>query len=228
MTDRREEVYRSIRRKLLEGVFHSRRDLSRHRLAAALKASPSNVQWALTRLEAEKVLEIRPQAGTCVRRLDREEFRRLYELRELLEPYAAARAARFITEAQLARLKRNCRETAELYDGLARCEPDRWPPGYIERDVRLENTFHGTILEAAQHPEIAHLMENLVIPLIEFEYGRIKHWPHPALVAIFRSTLADHRGLLEAMGRRDARQARLLMRRHLRLLRGLRKRRDGS
>jgi len=64
---------------------------------------------------------------------------------------------------------------AKLYEELARSEPDRRPPGYFACHVRLENTFHGTILGAAQHPEIAHLMENLVIPLLEFECGRIKH-----------------------------------------------------
>jgi DNA-binding GntR family transcriptional regulator len=221
MSERREEVYRSIRRKLLEGVFHTRRDLSRHRLATALKASPSNVQWALTRLEAEKVLEVRPQAGTVVRQLNWEEFRRLCDLRVLIEPYAAARAARFITEAQLARLERNCQEMADLHEELTRSESGSWPPGYPERDVRLENAFHGTILEAAQHPEAAHVVQNLVIPLLEFEYSWMRQWSHATLVANSRLVLADHRRLLDTLRRGDSRQVQLCMRRHLR--RGLQK-----
>ena len=74
MVEQRDTTYRQIREKLLDGSIRSPRDLSRRRLAAALDATPTHTQWALNRMEAEGLLESRPQSGTFVRKLSPQEL----------------------------------------------------------------------------------------------------------------------------------------------------------
>jgi DNA-binding GntR family transcriptional regulator len=212
----REEVYRAVRRKLLEGTIHSHRDLARNRLASVLKASTGVVQWVLTQLEAEKVLEIRPQSGTFVRRLDFEEFQHLCDIRELLEPHAAAQAARFITSRQLEQLERIWQKMADFQEELKKSERTSLPSDYSERDARLEHEFHGTILEAARNPELAHIVENMVIPIVVYEHSLILEWPLPDAIKNGDLGLEAHKGILDALRQGHSGLAQRRMRHHLR------------
>jgi DNA-binding GntR family transcriptional regulator len=211
--DPRGMTYRRIRGKLLDGTVRSRRDLSRRRLAASLKVNPSHVQWALMRMEAEGLLESRPQSGTFIRRLTPEEFRNLHDIRELIEPYAAARAARMITPELLARLEQVVQETASYPDDLAAVKGDQVPARLVERIIRLETAFHGAILEAAQNPEALRIVEHAQI----FTH-LTRYFPsvsRAALIADARATLAGHRAILAALRTGNAKLARRLMKEHL-------------
>ena len=214
MSELQELAYRSIRRGLLEGSIRSPRDLSQRKLAAALKVDPNSVRCALVRLEAEKVLTRQPQSGTFVRRLDADEFRRLYDIRALMEPYAAGRAAQFINREQLGRLAAACRGMSGLLDDLRRCGPDEWPTEYSARILRLEHEFHGTILEAAQAPEAAHIVENFRVLMHVCSFT--EQWPRPALLAAIGATVKEHRAIFHALRKGDVSRSRARMLRHLR------------
>jgi DNA-binding GntR family transcriptional regulator len=216
MADTREAVYRAIRDKLLEGAFRSPKELSRQRLAAALKTSPGVVQWALVRLEAENVLQVRPSSGTCVRRFTREEYQRLYELRVVIEPYVAARAACLMTAAKFKPLERTVRDMAQLIEEFERGRLDILSDEYRERDVRLEYQFHGGIADAAQHPTVAHLLGNLFIPVLAYEDSSWSLCPRDDLEENLRMTLQEHRDILDALRRKDPSAAREAMYRSLR------------
>jgi DNA-binding GntR family transcriptional regulator len=213
MIDPRQETYLRIRGKLLDGTVRSPRDLSRRRLAASLSANPGHVQWALAKMEAEGLLESRPQSGTFIRRLTPEEFRNLYDIRELIEPYAAARAARRITPELLARLERTLAENAAVPEELSRGTDDRVPARISEKIVRLETEFHRTILEAAQNPEAMRIVEHAQIftHLARFFHEASRE----AVIEDARMTLAGHRAILDAIRRGDSRRARSLMKEHL-------------
>jgi len=211
--DPRSLAYQGIRRKLLDGSVQSRRDLSRRRLATDLNVSPGHVQWALARMEAEGVLESRPQSGTFIRRLKPREFRNLFDVRKLVEPYAAARAAQWITVEALARLERLMAEMATLPEEIAAAPADEIPPDYVRRNTRLEIGFHGIILEAARNPEAARIVENAQILTHLASY--FPAMTHDELIQDSRHTLAGHREIFDAIRLGDARRARRSMRRHL-------------
>ncbi len=212
-TDSRNDTYRKIRQKLLEGSVRSPKDLSRRKLALLLNETPGNVQWALARMEAEGVLETRPQSGTFVRRLTPREFRNLHDIRKLVEPYAAARAARLITSDLLARLEQTVQEMASLPGDIARATPDRVSSEIVERIIHLESTFHGTILEAAQNPEATRIVEHAQL----FTH-LTRYFPaisHEALIADARLSLEGHRAILEAVRLGNAKLARRRMKEHV-------------
>jgi len=211
--DTRNETYRKIRQKLLDGTIRSPKDLSRRKLAAQLNESPGNVQWALARMEAEGVLETRPQSGTFVRQLSPREFRNLHDIRKLIEPYAAARAARLITPDLLVQLDRTVQEMSSLTEEIARATGDSVSPEIIERIVRLESIFHGAILDAAQNPEATKIVEHVQL----FTY-LTRYFPcvsREALIIDTQSSLAGHRSIVEAIRAGNARLARRRMKEHI-------------
>jgi DNA-binding GntR family transcriptional regulator len=212
--DFQERAYVWTRKKLVEGRVRSRRDLSRRQLAKELGVSPGSVDYALSRLEGEGLLETRPQAGTFIRQLTRDEFRDLYEVRQCIEPYAAARAAERITAAQLKRLERCYRAMTALHAELEAAMPNALPPDYVGKSIRLEHEFHGAIMEAAGNREATRIIENARILLHVLQ--TTTQWPLEAFFADMVETLAQHRSIIDALRERDPALARQRMDHHLR------------
>ncbi|MBL8583980.1 MAG: GntR family transcriptional regulator, partial [Rhizobiaceae bacterium] len=67
------QVYRSIRQGLMSGVIAPGAVLTSRSLAAQLLVSPQPVRDALKRLEADGILESRPQSGFFLRGLTADE-----------------------------------------------------------------------------------------------------------------------------------------------------------
>ena len=213
MIDDRTQAYERIRRKLLDGSVQSPRDLSRRRLAASLNVNPGHVQWALNRMEAEGLLESRPQSGTFIRRLTPQQFRNLYDIRKLIEPFAAARAARLITPDLLARLDRSIEQMAEIAESLEQLSDECVPAEVIERVIHAEIDFHGTILEAAQNPEAARIVEHTQIFFHLMRY--VPEVSREVLRQDVQSTMVGHRDILEAIRHGNAKVARRRMKAHV-------------
>ena len=78
---------------LSEGGHDAAAPLSERKLAESLGVGRTPVREALRDLARDGVLEVRPARGTFVHRLDTEELRELYEVRQSLEGLAARLAA---------------------------------------------------------------------------------------------------------------------------------------
>jgi DNA-binding GntR family transcriptional regulator len=207
-----EQAYQMIRRKILEGRVRSRKDLSRRVLQAELGVSSICVQVALARLEGERLLESRPQSGTFLRKVDLKEYCDHYEVRECIEPYAAGRAARRITPAQLKQVKQSCRDYKAVEDYF-RTGPAAVSEEVLDRTVRAERLFHGTIMEASGNDTAAHIIETLSIE----NYNRVTnaHLPPAIFLKLTELAVRDHCRILAALQSGDARKAVRSMRYHL-------------
>src|SRR3954464_14907703 len=122
---------------ILEGVLQPGERLRAEALAQRFGTSRTPVREALLQLEAQGLVDVEPNRGAVVRRFDRAALRDLYEVRALLEPQAAARAARRIGPEAIRELE-------------ALCEAE---------DLILANeAFHRIILEAAGSPRLSTAM----------------------------------------------------------------------
>ena len=215
MIETSEAVYRTIRQQLLEGRLHGGRNLSQRRLAADLNVSPTNVRRALSRLEAEKLVESRPQSGTFLRQLSPREFRWHYAIRQQIEPYAAGRAGRYITLPQLKRLEKIWCDMDSLVSELEDTKQADLPVDYQERIVRAEHAFHGTIIAAARNPVATHLLENLRI--LHYLAARLVANSRSVQIKKARAALHEHQLILDALRARDPSLAYRRMRYHLKM-----------
>jgi DNA-binding GntR family transcriptional regulator len=89
----RDDVFEILRSAILNGTFAPGSRLRIQDLSARLEVSPTPVREALRRLEASGLVHSDPHRGARVTRLEAREIDELYEVRLLLEPAAARRAA---------------------------------------------------------------------------------------------------------------------------------------
>jgi GntR family transcriptional regulator, colanic acid and biofilm gene transcriptional regulator len=141
-------AYASLRDALIEGAFAPGARLSLRLVAAALGVSAMPVRAALRRLAAEQAVEVGAQGSFVVPRLTRPAYRELVELRLLLEPLAAAKAAARLDRAGVAALGRLAAQAkAARHDG-------DWE-AYRAADHKL----HRDLYRAAQAPLLLATIE---------------------------------------------------------------------
>jgi DNA-binding GntR family transcriptional regulator len=97
-------AYATLRREIVEGRFAPGRRMREIELAQRLGISRTPTRQALSRLELEGLLALRPRSGLVVSVLDMDAVEELYEMRSALEGTAAAMAARHASPRDLALL----------------------------------------------------------------------------------------------------------------------------
>ena len=194
-------VHHRLRAWIMDGTPPAGERLVVDGLARDLDVSPTPVREALARLESEGLVVKEPRRGWSIAPLlDRDGVADLYQLRLLLEPWAAGQAARRASEADVAGLR------AEL----DRCPvaPAEGPfegyRGIVEHDVR----FHGLVLDLAASPAVRRAFDatHCHLQVFRLAYGR----------AMGDDALAEHRAVVAAVAAGDPRAAERAMRAHLR------------
>jgi DNA-binding GntR family transcriptional regulator len=141
-----EQAYLAIRDRILRGQLPLGAALSRRRLADELGMSPLPVSEAVQRLEAEGLLESRPQVGTRVRIPTEEYVRDSFIVREALESQSArlfAERAGFAERQELIRM-------AEHVDALFnQCNGSERDPEFLFAVHGYHFQFHMKITEHA-------------------------------------------------------------------------------
>lgn len=144
-------AYREIKRRITELVYNPGDKLSEVRIANELGFGRSPVRTAFSRLQSEGWIEISPQSGTFVRGLSDSEITEILETRLVLESYLAGRAAKKITEAELAHL----RAAFAAFDEVMASDK-------LEDYLELDLQFHLTIYKAAGNQLITGILVNLI------------------------------------------------------------------
>lgn len=187
----------AIRDGILEGRLLPGDRLKEDMLAKELAVSRTPIREAIAMLQAEGLLESQQHRGAQVRSYTPSELEEIYDLRSLLEGYAARRAATRITDRQLARL----RTSVERMEKLS--------PDDVEQLVQQNGIFHDTILQAADSQLLVTMVtQTRALPLIYQSYA----WYTPQQLALSQEY---HRRVLAALERHDADQAAYDMRHHL-------------
>lgn len=207
------KAYRSLRRMIVEGRMYPRQRLSHRSLSKDLGIGRSPVRDALLQLEAEGLIEHRPNSGIYLRELTPCELEGLYELRLVNEPYAAEKAADRADASQVAALRRLC----EAMTAIAK-KPDlvAWfvKPENRRRFCQLDMEFHQAVMEASGNPLMAKLFSAAQLLALTFAwdlgYGK-PEW----FADIMARTAAGHQAVYEAIRRRDGRKAREAMAAHV-------------
>lgn len=116
-------------------------------VAKRFGVSTTPVREAFTTLAGEGLVVIDQHRGAVVFRPTIADFRECFEIRELLEAYAIAKAIPHLDDATLDELQRLLDEMDETSD------PSRW--------VDMNNEFHLKMYEAADLPRLLRLLASL-------------------------------------------------------------------
>src|SRR4051812_41671740 len=126
---------------ILEGELKPGERLRAEALAQRFGTSRTPIREALLQLEAQGLVEVEPNRGAVVKSFDAADLRDLYEVRALLEPAAAARAATRITATQITELEHLCDDHAP-----------------VEEQIASNEAFHRIITDAAGSPRLRTAM----------------------------------------------------------------------
>ncbi|MEU5023647.1 GntR family transcriptional regulator [Streptomyces milbemycinicus] len=196
----RESVFQALMTLLMDHDLEPGTKLSIAGLARQLDVSQTPVREALARCESEGLVVRRPNAGYLVAPLlDRTALDDLYDIRLLLEPAAAERAARYATEAELADMHRTLEQmrpplrgdTYEAYRGFA----------------ELDAAFHNAIAEASRSPLIADTLRRFRAHTHSYRL----YFRH----SIAGEAVVEHQAVLDAIRAKDPEAAARAMRDHL-------------
>lgn len=202
-----------IKQKMQRGELPPGSRLSDFALADEIGVSRGPIREAIQALVAEGVAEARPHVGTFVKSLTREEFRELYEFREILESFAAGRVAERRDELPDAiRLLRDTVET--LRDIEAKADANGWdelPKAVSAQHQEADLTFHQTIVHAAGNRRVADAVNSSALHVRLF--GSL---PAPIVLFRMRSATYWHGKTLEAIESGDGAAAAAAMAEHVR------------
>jgi DNA-binding GntR family transcriptional regulator len=194
-------AYQAIRVGILSGEFPQGSHLTAQQLAAATGLSRTPVREAMRRLHAEGMIRFIANRGAFVSSWTQEEIDQIYELRVILESFAAQEAAHRISPAQLNELRDIAVEMKRL---VAFDKPD------LTAIAVSNDRFHKAVLAAAGNARLSDLLAAIVeAPLVFNTFRRYK------LHELQRSA-AQHLELVRSFEARDPDWARSVMTSHIR------------
>ncbi|QHC25056.1 GntR family transcriptional regulator [Streptomyces sp. GS7] len=189
-------VCTAIRDDIVSGVLAPGSRLIEDILAARYGVSRVPVREALRTLQSEGFVTTRHHAGACVAEPTEQEAADLLDIRALLEPMGAARAAVRRSPAHLKVLR-----------GLVRLGRERARHGHPADLRQLDGWFHETLAQAAGSSSLTALLTQL---------RRKIEWMYVVEpTARVADAWDEHGAVLDAVARSDAERARALMAAHI-------------
>jgi DNA-binding GntR family transcriptional regulator len=191
-------IYRDLRERIVSVRLAPGETVSEARIADGYGVSRTPVREALQRLAEDGFVEVVPQVGTFVARIDLRLVRDSHFVRESLECRIVGLAARRIDEAGRARLRAH---VADQRRALAAHDA----PAFF----RADEAMHAGFAEIAGHASAWQ-----VIHAAKAQLDRVRHLSL-ASGARSRLRLAEHRAIVDCVTAGDAAGAAEAMRAHL-------------
>lgn len=195
-----DEVYNTLYSQLMSHKIAPGGRISVDNLVRELGVSQTPIREALSRLEAQGLVVKTHLIGySAAGQMDRSRLEQLYEVRMLLEPFAAARAAINMSEESIAALE----EMAQRMKSLETEDPQAAYGQFAQRD----GEFHDMIAAGSGNVLVREALANLHV--------------HVHLFRLFYHARAtteandEHARIIDALRRRDADAAADAMRSHI-------------
>ena len=197
-TSLREHVADALRAAIVSGDMTPGEVYSAPTLAERFGVSATPVREAMLDLGKQGLIEVIPNKGFQVTRVTDTELDQITEIRLLLEPPAAAKAALRATPADVAELKR-----------LARQVVDAARDGDIIRHVEADRAFHGRLLELSGNHRLVEIVYDLR------DRTRLYGLAHLAERGVLGPTVEEHLTMCEHVAAGDADALAELVRTHI-------------
>lgn len=180
-------AYEYIRDRMLDGTFKGGMKIVEERLSQEIGVSRTPIREAIRRLEQEGLIKKKHIYNPTV-----EDLKYIYEMRILLESFAAEKAAKFMTEETIKELKNTIKESRSL----------RSESIYISNQ-----RFHDLIVNECHNPNMISILEKARTIFYLFSI-KLDIYKRPLLID-------EHEEIYKAIKNRDEQLAGELMANHL-------------
>jgi DNA-binding GntR family transcriptional regulator len=148
-------VYNLLRERILRYDFSPGERLDLSVLETSLEVSRTPLKDALTRLEAEGLVEIQPRRGTFVTAISAEKLDDAYKIRSAFELYVALCIFKYLKPEDYAFFD----ETRQTFDSLFEAaETDGWQ-GVIHDYLQVDQQLHERFVDRGGTPHMLRLFQ---------------------------------------------------------------------
>jgi len=196
----RDQIYEAIQQSIVNNSYRPGEELQIDRLAEEFGVSTTPIREALIRLESSGLVQLIPNKGARVTAFQEEDIRDTWEVRKLLEPYAAG-----LTAEQ--DVTREIQELNEAFDMLERGSQDG--DLYIQSDIRL----HELLYSHLSNELLKETLHNILQRSMRMRYyAEDVSRMHDQVV---REVITEHKQILQALTAGDREKTAEAVRRHI-------------
>ena len=192
-------IYQWLRGRILAGQLVPGTEIRQELLAKRFGTSRVPIREALSRLQAEGLITLRPRRGFAVTSLDHDEIVEIFELRMVVEEHAMRIATDARTETDVGEVE----ALIELMESL-----DASAPQYLLEWSSTNRLFHTRLIECAHRKRLSEIALNLrdaIEPYVRIEAN---------FTGQVRDANIEHRQIFEAFKKKDAETAARVSREH--------------
>jgi DNA-binding GntR family transcriptional regulator len=186
-------VVERLRGDIVSGRLAPGEPLRQDEIARSFGVSHVPIREAFLRLEAERLVEIRPRRGAIVAPLSAAELEELNEMRAALECCALRVAAPNLTDSDL-------QKAAQVLARIDR-QPERW--------AEQNTAFHTILYKPSERPRLLAEILSLQRSVERYLYHEVK------VTNNFAHSQREHRKLLELISQRKIEEACSLLNDHI-------------
>jgi len=181
-------------------------------IAQELGSSRTPIREAIGQLVAEGLLEQTPNRGTTVVQLKRQDIIDLYELREVLECYAATKAARLkLYSSELEQWQKHADGIVALKEELEKSGKPRLNAEQLQRFMVLDHSFHAMLMHLAANDRMLKVVTDSRLLIRIFAMGR-----HAYDVSQLDQLYRQHNQIIHAVSDQNPELATKLIAEHIR------------
>ena len=187
----RDEVFNTLREKILKGVYKPGERLMEIHLADQLGVSRTPIREAIRMLELEGLVKMVPRKGVQVAKISKEDLQDVLEVRKALDTLSVKLACERITEDEIKLLNNAERE---------------FEKALASKDVReiaeADVAFHDVIHSATKNGRLKSMISNLAERIYRYRFEYIKQQSDGG-----KTLMLEHREIMRCIESRDVESA---------------------
>ncbi|HDS16260.1 MAG TPA: GntR family transcriptional regulator [Proteobacteria bacterium] len=189
----REKIVEVLREAIIRQKIRPGERITELEVAERFGISRTPIREAFRQLESEGFLTIIPRKGAIVSDIEEKDIRDFYEIKGILEGYAARRAVERMSDKDISRLEQF---NAEIRDCAERQD--------VSGMTKAHNAFHELILESCGNRRIQQVVGGLVRQFLRFRF-------YVASLVHVEDIMREHEAIVKAIRERDGVQAEACM-----------------
>ena len=191
-------TYHYLKEKILKLEIEPGEQLHIEEFVEKLEVSRTPIREAFLRLAADGLIEVKPRVGYFVVDITEEEIINLFEVREIIETWAARKSASLLSDNDLASIEQLLAESEAAVVG-----------NDLDKYMDNEIIFHEYLQKHIQNKRLLAFMDSLNDLTYRERMLSIKSREN------IEQTLVEHRRILDALKKRDAKLAEWFMGEHI-------------
>ena len=196
----REQIYEAIQKSIVNNIYKPGEELQIDRLAEEFGVSTTPIREALIRLESSGLVHLIPNKGARVTAFREGDIRDTWEVRKLLEPYAAGLTAELDVNPEI-------QELNAAFDVLEKGPQDG--NLYIQSDIRL----HELLYVHLSNELLKETLHNILQRSMRMRYfAEDVSKMHDQVV---REVISEHKQILQALTAKDRERTVEAVHRHI-------------